>query len=65
MRGNRRRRTRRLRWLGYAQDLSRCPYFKGTGYCRSGCQTEPSCQTDRPLGGWPSEVRAKRRVSAS
>lgn len=36
-------------------DLSGCPYFQGTGYCESGCTTEPSCMTDRPAEGWPSE----------
>jgi hypothetical protein len=36
-------------------DLSSCPYFQGTGTCSFGCVTEPSCQTDRPDEGWPSE----------
>lgn len=29
-----------------------CPYFHGLGTCASGCWSEPSCQTDEPLGGW-------------
>lgn len=37
-------------------DLSDCPYYLGgTGSCAYGCQQEPSCITDRPVGGWPSE----------
>lgn len=36
-------------------DLSDCPYFKGTGACVHGCRDEPSCRTDRPADGWPSE----------
>lgn len=40
-------------------DLSACPYFQGVGQCASGCNSEPSCQTDRPHEGWPMErVRA-------
>lgn len=41
------------------KDLSSCPYYRGEGICTSGCQTEPSCVTDEPLGGWPA-VRAER-----
>lgn len=41
------------------RDLSSCPYYRGEGTCTSGCQTEPSCVTDEPLGGWPA-VRAER-----
>jgi len=41
--------------MGDEPDLSHCPYFKGTGQCSSGCSSEPSCQTDRPLNGWPKE----------
>ncbi|QWT30023.1 hypothetical protein SEA_TUNATARTARE_151 [Streptomyces phage TunaTartare] len=36
-------------------DPASCPYFRGVGKCDSGCYTEPSCQTDRPEFGWPSE----------
>ena len=39
-------------------DLSSCPYFQGTGTCESGCYSEPSCFTDRPSEGWPSEAKA-------
>ena len=41
--------------MGDELDLSQCPYFMGTGQCSSGCYSEPSCQTDRPLNGWPKE----------
>lgn len=34
-------------------DLSMCDYFRGIG--SFGCQTEPSCQTDR-WGPWPMEA---------
>lgn len=36
-------------------DLSDCPWFRGTGKCNHHCTTEPSCETDRPAGGWPGE----------
>ena len=36
-------------------DLADCPYFQGTGTCGYGCVDEPSCITDRPREGWPSE----------
>lgn len=38
-------------------DLSDCPYFTGSGTCIHGCREEPSCITDRPEEGWPSERR--------
>lgn len=42
-----------------AGDLSDCDYFCGTGTCSAGASCgyfgEPSCMTDRPLDGWPSE----------
>lgn len=41
-------------------DLSDCPWFQGTGHCSHQCQTEPSCETDRPEGGWPGEVMVRR-----
>jgi hypothetical protein len=37
------------------EDMSSCDYFRGVGKCSMGCYTEPSCQTDRPEFGWPSE----------
>lgn len=37
------------------EDPSDCAYFRGVGKCSMGCYTEPSCQTDRPEFGWPSE----------
>jgi hypothetical protein len=37
------------------EDLSDCPWFLGTGTCSYGCHDEPSCQTDRPREGWPTE----------
>ena len=51
-----------------ATDLSDCPYFRRyagmeghdpEGTCSYGCRDEPSCVTDRPLHGWPSEQRAQ------
>ncbi len=38
--------------------LAACPYYAGTGKqtCQSGCWQEPSCITDKPSGGWESEV---------
>lgn len=36
-------------------DLGTCPWLNGTGICRTGCQTEPACQTGRSDEGWPSE----------
>lgn len=30
-----------------------CPWYKGEGTCATGCWTEPSCQTDEPINGWP------------
>jgi len=35
--------------------MALCPYFRGVGdrTCKSGCWTEPRCQTDMPLNGWP------------
>ena len=36
-------------------DLADCPYYRGEGTCQSGCSSEPSCITDRPEEGWPSE----------
>lgn len=36
-------------------DLSGCAYFRGVGTCSFGCYDEPSCQTDEPEFGWPSE----------
>lgn len=39
-------------------DLSGCDYFRGKGSCSvGGCWTEPRCQTDMPLDGWPSRRR--------
>jgi len=37
------------------EDMSGCAYFRGKGTCSYGCYSEPSCQTDEPLDGWPSE----------
>lgn len=37
------------------EDLSSCEYFRGVGKCTMLCYSEPSCQTDRPEFGWPSE----------
>lgn len=37
------------------KDLAGCPFYRGTGICTSGCHSEPACQTDRPIAGWPSE----------
>lgn len=46
-------------------DLTDCSYFRRyagvpgadpDGICTYGCQTEPSCITDRPSGGWPREA---------
>jgi hypothetical protein len=36
-------------------DRGLCPYFRGEGTCMGGCVSEPSCITDRPADGWPSE----------
>lgn len=43
-------------------DLSSCPYFTGTGTCRGGCSDEPSCITDKPYGGWPSQRNLVGRI---
>lgn len=37
------------------EDMSGCAYFRGVGTCSFGCYSEPSCQTDQPEFGWPSE----------
>lgn len=48
-------------------DLSDCPYYQNRwlrnrpelpGKCLRGCWDEPSCVTDEPLDGWPSERAA-------
>lgn len=55
-------------------DMSDCPYFRRyggaeghdpNGTCSYGCRDEPSCITDRPLHGWPSEQRAVFASSSS
>lgn len=48
---------------GDGLDLSSCPYYRGEGKCESGCYSEPSCITDRPLKGWPSERTRHTRSS--
>ena len=42
-------------------DLTFCDYFRGIGKCSSGCRTEPACQVDMPLQGWPRQRMAKGR----
>lgn len=47
-----------LRYIAYRRgeaDLTDCPYYRGTGTCGYGCRDEPSCYTDTPINGWPSE----------
>ncbi len=48
-----------------ARDPSWCAHYRGRGTCTAGpCYLEPSCQTDRPLEGWPTELRARRYLWA-
>lgn len=56
------------------EDLSDCPYFRRCagvpgadpdGSCSYSCQTEPSCITDRPSGGWPREAAHFARTRGS
>lgn len=55
------------------QDMSDCPYFARysglpgsdpNGTCSYGCRDEPSCITDRPRHGWPSEQKAQHTGSS-
>ena len=39
-------------------DKGLCAYFLHQGSCSFWCRDEPSCQTDRPREGWPSEQLA-------
>lgn len=48
--------------LGFGDDdvdLSGCPYYRGVGICAYGCYSEPSCITDEPRHGWPSQRRSR------